>query len=185
MGFRIKLLGVAQLNGDGLEQRMSPCLVPATSPLGQLEGGTNMVMLEGDHVGQIILSGPGAGEGPTASAVMSDIIDIARGVRLPTFGQPANTLKKSHPVKSNTHAPYYLRLSLSDKPGALAKVASILGDFGISIDRMRQYAHADDHAPVLIVTHTTEPQFIEKALDNLPKTGVIHDKPVALRIEPL
>ena len=185
MGFRIKLLGVAQLNGDGLEQRMSPCLVPATSPLGQLEGGTNMVMLEGDHVGQIILSGPGAGEGPTASAVMSDIIDIARGVRLPTFGQPANTLKKSHPVKSNTQAPYYLRLSLSDKPGALAKVASILGDFGISIDRMRQYAHADDHAPVLIVTHTTEPQFIEKALDNLPKTGVIHDKPVALRIEPL
>ena len=185
MGFRIKLLGVAQLNGDGLEQRMSPCLVPATSPLGQLEGGTNMVMLEGDHVGQIILSGPGAGEGPTASAVMSDIIDIARGVRLPTFGQPANTLKKGHPVKSNTHAPYYLRLSLSDKPGALAKVASILGDFGISIDRMRQYAHADDHAPVLIVTHTTEPQFIEQALDNLPKTGVIHDKPVALRIEPL
>ena len=185
MGFRIKLLGVAQLNGDGLEQRMSPCLVPATSPLGQLEGGTNMVMLEGDHVGQIILSGPGAGEGPTASAVMSDIIDIARGVRLPTFGQPANILKKIQPVKSNTHAPYYLRLSLSDKPGALAKVASLLGDFGISIDRMRQYAHADDHAPVLIVTHATEPQSIEKALANLPKTGVVHDKPVALRIEPL
>ena len=185
MGFRIKLLGVAQLNGDGLEQRMSPCLVPATSPLGQLEGGTNMVMLEGDHVGQIILSGPGAGEGPTASAVMSDIIDIARGVRLPTFGQPANILKEIQPVKSNTYAPYYLRLSLSDKPGALAKVASLLGDFGISIDRMRQYAHADDHAPVLIVTHTTEPQSIEKALANLPKTGVVHDKPVALRIEPL
>ncbi len=185
MGFRIKLLGVAQLNGDGLEQRMSPCLVPATSPLGQLEGGTNMVMLEGDHVGQIILSGPGAGEGPTASAVMSDIIDIARGVRLPTFGQPANILKEIQPVKSNTYAPYYLRLSLSDKPGALAKVASLLGDFGISIDRMRQYAHADDHAPVLIVTHATEPKSIEKALANLPKTGVVHDKPVALRIEPL
>ena len=185
MGFRIKLLGVAQLNRDGLEQRMSPCLVPATSPLGQLEGGTNMVMLEGDHVGQIILSGPGAGEGPTASAVMSDIIDIARGVRLPTFGQPANILKKIQPVKSNTHTPYYLRLSLSDKPGALAKLASLLGDFGISIYRMRQYAHADDHAPVLIVTHATEPQSIEKALANLPKTGVVHDKPVALRIEPL
>ncbi len=185
MGFRIKLLGVAQLNGDGLEQRMSPCLVPATSPLGQLEGGTNMVMLEGDHVGQIILSGPGAGEGPTASAVMSDIIDIARGVRLPTFGQPANILKEIQPVKSNTYAPYYLRLSLSDKPGALAKVASLLGDFGISIDRMRQYAHADDHAPVLIVTHATEPKSIEKALANLPKTGVVHYKPVALRIEPL
>ena len=67
----------------------------------------------------------------------------------------------------------------------MAKVASLLGDFGISIDRMRQYAHADDHAPVLIVTHATEPQSIEKALANLPKTGVVHDKPVALRIEPL
>ena len=185
MGFRIKLLGVAQLNGDGLEQRMSPCLVPAVSPLGQLEGGTNMVMLEGDHVGQIILSGPGAGEGPTASAVMADIIDIARGVRIPTFGQQANTLRTVQSVKSNTRAPYYLRLSLSDKPGALAKVASLLGDFGISIDRMRQYAHADENAPVLIVTHTTDPQSIEKALANVPKTGVVHDKPVALRIEPL
>ena len=185
MGFRIKLLGVAQLNGDGLEQRMSPCLVPAVSPLGQLEGGTNMVMLEGDHVGQIILSGPGAGEGPTASAVMADIIDIARGVRIPTFGQQANTLRNVQSVKSNTRAPYYLRLSLSDKPGALAKVASLLGDFGISIDRMRQYAHADENAPVLIVTHTTDPQSIEKALANVPKTGVVHDKPVALRIEPL
>ena len=185
MGFRIKLLGVAQLNGDGLEQRMSPCLVPAVSPLGQLEGGTNMVMLEGDHVGQIILSGPGAGEGPTASAVMADIIDIARGVRIPTFGQQANTLRTVQSVKSNTRAPYYLRLSLSDKPGALAKVASLLGDFGISIDRMRQYAHADENAPVLIVTHTTDPQSIEKALANVPKTGVVNDEPVALRIEPL
>ena len=185
MGFRIKLIGVAQLNGDGLEQRMSPCLVPAASPLGQLEGGTNMVMLEGDHVGQIILSGPGAGEGPTASAVMADIIDIARGARIPTFGQQANTLRTVQSVKSNTRAPYYLRLSLSDKPGALAKVASLLGDFGISIDRMRQYAHADAHAPVLIVTHNTDSQSIEKALANLPKTRVVHDKPVALRIEPL
>ena len=71
---------------------MTPCLVPADSPLGQLQGGTNMVVLEGDCVGQIVLRGPGAGEGPTASAVMADVIDIARGLRLPTFGQPA-----SHP----------------------------------------------------------------------------------------
>jgi homoserine dehydrogenase len=116
---------------------------------------------------------------------MADIIDIARGVRIPTFGQQANTLRTVQSVKSNTRAPYYLRLSLSDKPGALAKVASLLGDFGISIDRMRQYAHADAHAPVLIVTHNTDSQSIEKALANLPKTRVVHDKPVALRIEPL
>ncbi|MCP1167306.1 homoserine dehydrogenase, partial [Limimaricola sp. ASW11-118] len=88
MGFRIKLLGVAQMTGRGLEQRMSPCLVPDSSPLGQLEGGTNMVVLEGDAIGQIVLRGPGAGAGPTASAVMGDVMDLARGLRLPVFGQP-------------------------------------------------------------------------------------------------
>ena len=86
MGYRVKLLGVAQMTGRGLEQRMTPCLVPASSPLGQLEGGTNMVILEGDDSGQIVLRGAGAGEGPTASAVMSDVLDLARGLRLKTFG---------------------------------------------------------------------------------------------------
>ena len=89
LGLRIKLLGVAQMTGRGLEQSMTPCLVPADSPLGQLKGGTNMVVIEGDAVEQIVLRGPGAGEGPTASAVMGDVIDIARGLRLPVFGQPA------------------------------------------------------------------------------------------------
>ncbi len=93
MGYKIKLLGVAQMSGRGLEQRMSPCLVPETSPLGQLDGGTNMVVIEGDSVGQIVLRGAGAGEGPTASAVMADVIDIARGTRMSTFGQPASGLK--------------------------------------------------------------------------------------------
>ena len=74
---------------------MTPCLVPDTSPLGQLEGGTNMVVLEGDAVGQIVLRGAGAGEGPTASAVMGDVCDIARGCRMPTFGQPARRLRKA------------------------------------------------------------------------------------------
>ena len=92
MGYRIKLLGVSQMTENGLEQRMTPCLVPETSPLGQLEGGTNMVVVEGDEVGQIVLRGAGAGEGPTASAVMSDVLDLARGIRIPTFGQPAETL---------------------------------------------------------------------------------------------
>ena len=95
MGFRIKLLGVSQMTSSGLEQRMSPCLVPTASPLGQLEGGTNMIVIEGDQVGQIVLRGAGAGEGPTASAVVSDITDIARGISLATFGQPAKTLIKS------------------------------------------------------------------------------------------
>ncbi len=100
MGYKIKLLGVAQMTGRGLEQRMQPCLVPDTSPLGQLSGGTNMVVLEGDAVGQIVLRGPGAGEGPTASAVMADICDLARGWQGPVFGQPASTLTAATPRMS-------------------------------------------------------------------------------------
>ncbi|TNC72976.1 homoserine dehydrogenase [Rubellimicrobium roseum] len=183
MGFRIKLLGVAQMTGRGLEQRMQPCLVPATSPLGQLQGGTNMVVLEGDAVGQVVLRGPGAGAGPTASAVLSDLVDIARGNRLPTFGQPAATLRQARPAKAAVPAPYYLRLQLVDKPGALAKVARVLGDSGISIDRMRQYGHEDATAPVLIVTHKTTRAALDEAMAAFPETGVLAGDPVALRIE--
>ena len=182
MGYRIKLLGVTQLTGRGLEQRMSPCLVPSTSPLGQLEGGTNMVVIEGDAVGQIVLRGAGAGEGPTASAVLSDIVDIARGLRLPTFGQPAKTLKQARSAKASAPAPYYIRMQLIDKPGALAKVAAVLGDAGVSIDRMRQYGHEDTSAPVLIVTHKTQRTSLDEALANMD-ASIVEGTPVAIRIE--
>jgi homoserine dehydrogenase len=183
MGFKIKLLGVAQMTGRGLEQRMSPCLVPDTSPLGQLQGGTNMIVLEGDSVGQIVLRGPGAGEGPTASAVMGDVMDIARGLRISTFGQPATSLRRARPALAAVPAPYYLRLQLLDKPGALAKVARALGDAGISIDRMRQYGHAEPTAPVLIVTHKTTRTALDEALAAFKDTGVVSGDPVAIRIE--
>ena len=183
MGYRIKLLGVAQMTGRGLEQRMSPCLVPADSPLGQLQGGTNMVVLEGDSVGQIVLRGAGAGEGPTASAIMADVIDIARGTRLSTFGQPARSLVTPVAAQATAPAPFYLRMALTDKPGALAKVATVLGEEGVSIDRMRQYGHEDANAPVLIVTHKTTRDAIDHALSRLPATGVVLGEPVAIRIE--
>ena len=183
MDYRIKLLGVAQMTARGLEQRMSPCLVPADSPIGQLQGGTNMVVIEGDSVGQIVLRGAGAGEGPTASAVMSDVVELARGVRMPVFGQPADRLTHAQPARTAVPAAYYLRLALLDKPGALAKVATVLGDAGISIHRMRQYDHEDGPAPVLIVTHKTTPDAIDHAIAELPKTGVIAEDPVELRIE--
>ncbi|PWG16026.1 homoserine dehydrogenase [Salibaculum griseiflavum] len=183
MGYRIKLLGVAQMTGRGLEQRMSPCLVPASSPLGQLEGGTNMVVLEGDAVEQIVLRGPGAGEGPTASAVMGDVMDIARGLRLPVFGQPAETLADARAANSTVPAAYYLRLQLIDKPGALAKITAILGDAGVSIDRMRQYGHQDTSAPVLIVTHKTTRADLSEALAAVRETDVVLADPVAIRIE--
>ncbi|WP_138935238.1 homoserine dehydrogenase [Roseovarius arcticus] len=183
MGFRIKLLGVAQMTGRGLEQRMTPCLVPASSPLGQLEGGTNMVVLEGDNVEQVVLRGPGAGMGPTASAVMGDVMDIARGFRMPVFGRPAASLERAQPAAAGTPAPYYLRMSLADRPGALAKVATALGEAGISIDRMRQYDHAGPDAPVLIVTHKAGRDDLARALEAIPHLGVVTGTPIALRIE--
>jgi homoserine dehydrogenase len=183
MGYRIKLLGVAQMTGRGLEQRMTPCLVPADSPLGQLQGGTNMVVLEGDSVGQIVLRGPGAGQGPTASAVMADVIDIARGIRLPTFGIPAAQLSDPIAASSATPASYYLRMTLLDKPGALAKIATCLGDAGVSIDQMRQYGHQGTNAPVLIVTHKAAPDDVAHAMTRFAGTGVLVGAPVAIRIE--
>ncbi|MGP3697490.1 homoserine dehydrogenase [Rhodobacter sp. NSM] len=183
LGFRIKLLGVAQVSGRGLEQRMTPCLVPADSPLGQLQGGTNMVVLEGDSVGQIVLRGPGAGEGPTASAVMGDVIDLARGLRIPSFGRPATSLVEAVPAKVAAPAPWYLRMTLLDKPGALAKIATALGEAGISIDRMRQYGHEGGHAPVLIVTHKATRDDISHAMSRFGGTGVLVGEPVAIRIE--
>ncbi|WP_418594222.1 homoserine dehydrogenase [Ponticoccus sp. (in: a-proteobacteria)] len=183
MGFRIKLLGVSRMTGRGLEQSMAPCLVPAASPLGQLAGGTNMVVIEGDQVGQIVMRGAGAGEGPTASAVMGDVMDIARGLRVSTFGRPAGTLARATPAKATAAAPYYLRMALVDRPGALAKAAQALGEAGVSIHRMRQYDHVDDAAPVLIVTHKTTRPSLDQALAAMMATGVVTHEPVALRIE--
>ncbi len=183
MGFRIKLLGVSQITASGLEQRMSPCLVPKDSPLGQLEGGTNMIVIEGDQAGQIVLCGAGAGERPTASAVISDVVDLARGIRLATFGQPAKILQKVSSSKSQTPAPYYLRLLIHDEPGALAKITKILSQYNVSIDRMRQYGHEDENAPVLIVTHEIKHENLMRAIKELPNTEVLVSQPVAIRIE--
>ena len=183
MGYRIKLLGVARMNEDGLEQRMQPCLVPSDSPLGTLDGVTNMVVVEGDFVGQTVYQGPGAGEGPTASAIMGDVMDIARGLIIPVFGQPATTLVK--PPKSNTgvDAEYYLRFSLSDEAGVMAAVSATLGEHAISINRMHQYDHDSDAAPVIIVTHKVSRTKLDGALSVISAMDACLEKPIAIRIE--
>jgi homoserine dehydrogenase len=186
MGYRIKLLGVARRAGEGVEQSMRPTLVPAASALGQLEGATNMVVIEGDAAGQIMLRGAGAGAGPTASAVLADVIDIARagaGAPLPPFGQPADTLAAPAPAADETPCPHYLRTMLTDRPGALAQVAAVLGEAGISIDRMRQYGHPGQDAPVLIVTHPCTPAALAQALERLETSDVVTMPPVALQIQ--
>lgn len=182
MGYRIKLLGLSQMTDKGLEQSMQPCLVPYNSPLGQLEGGTNMVVVEGDNIGQIVLRGAGAGEGPTASAVMGDVIDIARGISIPTFGIPAAQLTQAPAAQSTTPSAYYIRTSLRDAPGVLADIARGLGNSGVSIDRLRQQNHEGASAPILIVTHPTEPSNIDKALSAIAATGETTSEPIALKI---
>ena len=185
MGFRIKLLGVSRESAGGMEQRMQPCLVPATSPIGQVENAMNIIVLEGASAGRISLRGAGAGEGPTAMAVLGDVIDIARGRRISTFGQPATSLKSVRPARTAAVGPYYLRLLLVDQPGVLAKVASALGDAGVSIDRMRQYGHDTEAAPVIMVTHRTTQTRIDEAIASIARSGVSLNDPVALRIEEL
>ena len=183
MGFRIKLLGVAQRTARGIDARMSPCLVPAESPLGQLEGASNMIVLEGDSVGQVVLQGAGAGEGPTASAVIGDICDLARGSARPVFGKPVGELVEAKRDDEAASAAYYLRMQLVDRPGALAKIAAVLGDAGISINRMRQYRHTEATAPVLIVTHEAKQEALHRAIANMEGTDVLASAPVAIRIE--
>ena len=184
MGYSIKLLGVARKAADGIETRMQPCLVPADSPLGQLEDVINMVVVEGDFIGQTVYQGPGAGAGPTASAIMGDVIDVARGLLIPAFGVPARNLKPSggKPAEGAA-AEYYLRLDLADKPGTLAQVTDALGKAGISINRMRQIDHEGETAPVLIVTHACKRHDLDVALAVLEKLDACLDTPIAYRIE--
>jgi len=182
MGFRIKLLGVAQMTDAGLEQSMRPVLVPASSPLAQLEGGTNMVVVEGDAVGQVVLRGAGAGEGPTASAVMGDVMDIARDLKLPVFGQPANTLEPAKAAKASNTSAFSLRLNLKDVPGVMAQISTALAEAGVSIDRMRQFSHDDISAPVMIVTHPTKRDIVEAAFAAIAGLNVTTQAPLMLSI---
>jgi homoserine dehydrogenase len=114
---------------------------------------------------------------------MGDVADIARGTRLSTFGRPAHLLTDAQPAKAATPAPYYLRMTLLDKPGALAKIATCLGDAGVSIDQMRQYGHVGVHATVLLVTHKAAPDDVAHAIHLFGATGVMVGAPVSIRIE--
>ena len=184
MGFSIRLLGLAKLHAEGLEQRVRPCMVREDTVIGALPGVTNAVVVEGDFVGQVSLTGPGAGEGATASAIMGDVLDIVRGVRTPLFGRPASMLAEmSRLAHGDEHSPYYLRFTLADRPGAMAELASALGDAGISIHRMRQYGQGGDAVPVVIVTHDARRDGIDRALSSIAQLDACKADPVAIRIE--
>lgn len=183
MGYSIKLLGLAQMHATGLEQRVRPCMVAETTPIGALRGVTNAVVAEGDFVGQCVFTGPGAGAGPTASVVLADVVDIAAGARRPAFGRPAGALATEPRLEhGEEHSPYYLRFMLADQPGALARIASALGEAGVSIHRMRQYGQGDP-VPVVIETHDARRDAIDAATATIGALPVSMAAPVAIRIE--
>ena len=183
MGFSIKLLALARMHEGGLEQRVRPCMVDERSLIGALPGVTNAVLVEGDAIGQCAFTGPGAGAGPTASAVLADALDIARGIADPAFTLPAERLTRATPLAyGEEHSPYYLRFSLADRPGALASLAGVLGDCSVSINRMRQYGKGDP-VPVVIVTHDAQRADIDRALAAIDRLDVSQAPPVAIRIE--
>jgi homoserine dehydrogenase len=185
MGYSIKLLAVARMHPGGLEQQVRPCMVPETSIIGALKGVTNAVEAAGDFVGKCVLTGPGAGEGPTASALLADVLDAARGAGAPAFGVPAAELARAPQLRSGAeHSPYYLRFMLADRPGALAQIAAALGEQGVSIHRMRQYGQGDP-VPVVIETHEARRDSIDAAVAAVAALPVSMAEPVAIRIEQL
>ena len=143
LGYRIKLLGVASRTDSGIEQRVHPTMVPKSSAIARIDGVTNAVAVEADFVGQLVLSGPGAGGDATASSVMSDIADIARGDRVGTFGRPASSLEPYRKAGIRRHeGGYYIRLSVYDRPGAFAAIAQRMADAQISLESIVQRRRA-------------------------------------------
>ena len=183
LGYRIKLLGLARQRDDGIEQRVSPCLVPLESPLAQVEGAQNAVMLNGDFVGDLMLQGAGAGAEPTASAVVADIVDVVCGARNPAFGvdRPKMTRLKS---ARDAAAQHYLRLQVMDKPGVVADIAAILRDEAISIESFIQHGKsANESVPVVITTHAADAGAMRRAVDAIKKLTLVAAPPRLLRIE--
>jgi homoserine dehydrogenase len=184
-GYRIKLLGVATRTPGGIEQRVHPAMVPHGTPLADVDGVFNAVVAEGNLAGKSVYEGRGAGAGPTASAVMADILDIARGTRLPTFGAPAATLKRPVIVPMSEHVgPCYLRFTVIDRPGVIAVLSRCLADQAVSIESMLQRSRAPgEPVPVVMITHEAREASMTKALAAIVAAGVVTEQPVMIRME--
>jgi len=191
MGYKVKLLGVAVAASDGVEQRVHPTLVPKGSPVADTDGVFNAVVVRGDFVGDLMMEGRGAGAHPTASAVLSDLIDIARGNRRPAFGIPAKDLRRYKAAPEKAHeGGYYVALELKDKPGAVAAIARILADEKISIESIKQRGKREQGeqraiAPFILITHDTLEKSMRVALQKIERDGHVASKPRMIRIERL
>ncbi|KAB2664935.1 homoserine dehydrogenase [Brucella tritici] len=193
LGYRIKLLGVAQKTDTGIEQRVHPTMVPTSSVIAQVHGVTNAVAIETDLLGELLLSGPGAGGNATASAVIGDVADIAKSrpgfQHGPVFGTPAKALQPYKRAKMRKHAGgYFIRLTVLDRIGAFAAIAKRMAENDISLESIVQRPPMDDAAregikTVILVTHETTESAVKKALEAILKDDHLVDKPQMIRIE--
>ena len=187
LGYRIKLLGIAERRDSGVVQRVHPCMIETTTPLAQVDGVFNAVATVGDFVDRIVAEGRGAGAGPTASSVVADIMDLARGARLPVFGVPAERLKRLPTLPMTAHVgAYYLRLMVVDRPGVIASIADVLRDEEISVEALLQRGRAPGEAvPMVIATHETTEAKLRRALEQISALETTLETPRVIRIESL
>ncbi len=187
LGYRIKLLGIACRTDHGVEQRVHPCLVKQSEAIAAVDGVVNAVVVDCDSVGRVVLEGAGAGERPTASAVVADLIDLARGLRVPVFARPARLLKSEAVAPMTRHrGAYYLRLTALDRPGVMAAIAENLAEEGVSIETIIQRGAEDaDAVPIILVTHDCQESVMKRALDRIAAHDSIVRPPRMIRIEHL
>jgi len=194
LGYRVKLLGVAMRTAKGIEQRVHPTMVPKSSSIAQVMGVTNAVTIDGEGIPPITLVGPGAGGAATASAVLADIADVARGVRAAPFGRPVEALRATEKAPMERHeGGYYIRLMARDHAGTAATIATRLAEQKISIESIVQ-RHPNGGAapksggkaapvPVILITYATHEDAMYKALQAVQRDKVISGRPQVIRIE--
>ena len=186
LGYRIKLLGLARETKHGIEQRVHPCMVSLKAPIAHIEGVFNAVVVEGDFVGTTMFQGRGAGQGPTASAVVADLVDVARGRDMPAFVIPANRLaaKKVSPMGRHVGA-YYMRLMVQDRPGVIAAISGVLAKERISVESMLQRGRSQSEVPVVLTTHETEEAAMQRAAARIGQLRAVAEAPCLIRMEAL
>ena len=192
LGYRIKLLGVAQRTDSGIEQRVHPTMVPTNSEIAQVDGVTNAVAIESDVLGELMLSGPGAGGDATASAVMGDIADIAKsrpGIQHgPALGTPVAKLAPYKRARMRSHeGGYFIRLTVEDRAGVFASIATRMAENRISLESIVQrsvdHVVSDKPQTVILVTHATTEAAVRTAVSAINREGYVVGKPQVIRIE--
>jgi homoserine dehydrogenase len=184
LGFRVRLVGLAEAGSGGLFQRVHPCLVPTDHPLAHVAGSLNAVVAEGNYVGRLFFEGRGAGEGPTASAVVADLIDVARGEYGTAFAMPVERLTALPPAPTGERrGRAYLRFTVADRPGVLAEITAAMRDADVSIESMIQRgATADGGVLLVMVTHVSAEHCVTDAVARLEGSPSMLRPPMLMHI---